>query len=122
MYRHHDRVIRVLKHQWAAWQNRTPKMSRKRWRGFGGRNCRRGERRAGKLQYLNKPATWIDLMGFHAVSLFVHLRNNRQMPNKLMTTKKQSELGLLRQVAIKEDKHNSYRKPFLQETPQKSSR
>lgn len=39
-------------------------------------------------------------MGFHAVTFFVHLRNNCQMPNKL-TTKKQSELGLLRQVAIK---------------------
>lgn len=101
-------------------------MSRKRWRGFGGRNCRRGERRAGKLQYLNKAATWIDLMGFHAVSLFVHLKNNRQMPNKLMTTKKQSELGLLRQVAIKEDKHNSYipsrnsteKQQMMESTPQ----
>lgn len=40
-------------------------------------------------------------MCFHAVTFFVHLRNNSQMPNKLMTTKKQSELGLLGQVAIK---------------------
>lgn len=31
----------------------------------------------------------------------MHLRNNSQMPNKLMTTKKQSESGLLRHVAIK---------------------
>lgn len=47
-----------------------------------------------------KAAARMDLMGFHAVTFFVHLRNNCQMPNKL-TTKKQSELGLLRQVAIK---------------------
>lgn len=76
-------------------------MNKKRWRVFWGRNCCRGEWRAGKLQYLNKAAAWIDLMGFHAVTFFGHLRNNSQMPKKLMTTKKQSELGLLRQVAIK---------------------
>lgn len=98
MYRHHDRV---LKHQWAAWQNRTPKMSKKRWCVFWGRNCRRVEWRAWKLQYLNKASAWMDLMGFYAVTFFVHLKNNSQMPNKLMTTKKQSELGLLRQMAIK---------------------
>lgn len=45
---------------------------------------------------------------------------------QIMTTKKQSELGLLRQVAIKEDKHNSYipsrnsaeKQQMMESTPQ----
>ena len=52
----------------------------------------------------------MDLMGFHPAALFVHLRNNSQMPGKLMTTKKQSGLGLLRQTA----KIGSYRRGWTQ--------
>lgn len=59
---------------------------------------------------------------FHAVTFFVHLRNNSQMPNKLMTTKKAIKIRSAKTCGYQEDKHNSYRKPFLQETPQKSSR
>jgi len=74
-------------------------MSKNRWCASWGRNCF-GERwKAEKSQYLNEAAAQTDPMGFCPVSLFVYLRNKSQMPSNLMTTKKQSDLGLLRQIA-----------------------
>lgn len=43
-------------------------------------------------------------MGFHAVTYFVHQRNNSQIPNKLMTTKKAIRIRSAKTGGYQKDK------------------
>lgn len=71
----------------------------------------KGNGRQGNYSTWNNAAVRMDLMGFHPATLFVHLGNNSQMPNKLLTTKSSpKDLGLLRQTA----EIGSYRKGWTQ--------